>query len=66
MFDRPKIQTLYDHVDHTRFHIVEMGYQMVQLLSADNAEQTIFVNFTPAVGQDLFQIFAAAARDSGF
>ena len=29
-----KIQILYDHVDHTRFHIVEMGCQMVQLLSA--------------------------------
>ena len=29
-----KIQILCDHVDHTRFHIVEMGCQMVQLLSA--------------------------------
>ena len=29
-----KIQILYDHVDHTRFHIVEMGYQMVELLCA--------------------------------
>ena len=25
-----KIQILCDHVDHTRFHIVEMGCQMVQ------------------------------------
>ena len=24
-----KIQILCDHVDHTRFHIVEMGFQMV-------------------------------------
>ena len=31
-----KIQILYDHVDYTRFHIVEMGYQMVQHLSAYN------------------------------
>ena len=30
-----KIQILYDHDDHTRFHIVEMGCQMVQLLSAN-------------------------------
>ena len=29
-----KIQILCDHVDHTRFHIVEMGCQMVQFLSA--------------------------------
>ena len=31
-----KIQILYDHVDHTRFQIVEMGRQIVQLLSACN------------------------------
>ena len=36
-----KIQSLYDHVDHTRFHSVEMGCQMVQLLAA-----TMFVNLT--------------------
>ena len=33
-----KIQILYDHVDHTRFHIVEMGCQIVQLFS-DNVRQ---------------------------
>ena len=29
-----KIQILCDHVSHTRLHTVEMGCQMVQLLSA--------------------------------
>ena len=29
-----KIQILNIHVDHTCFHIVEMGCQIVQLLSA--------------------------------
>ena len=29
-----KIQILFDHVDLTRFHIVRMGCQMAQLLSA--------------------------------
>ena len=29
-----KIQILCDHVSHTRLHAVEMGCQMVQLLSA--------------------------------
>ena len=42
-----KIQILYDHVDHTRFHIAEMGCQMVQLLSAYIAGSTMFVNLTP-------------------
>ena len=45
-----KIQILYDHVDHTRFHIVEMGCQMVQLLSAHIVGPTMFVNLTPAYG----------------
>ena len=31
-----KIQILYDRVDQTRFHIVKVGCQMVQLLSAYN------------------------------
>ena len=44
-----KIQILYDHVDHSRFHIVEMGYQMVQLLSAYIVGPTVFVNLTPAL-----------------
>ena len=44
-----KIQILYDHVDHTRFHIVEMGCQMVQLLSAYIVGPTMFVNLTPAL-----------------
>ena len=44
-----KIQILCDHVDHTRFHIVEMGCQMVQLLSAHIVGPTMFVNLTPAL-----------------
>ena len=39
-----KVQILYDHVDRTRFHIVEMGCQMVQLLSADIVGPTMLVN----------------------
>ena len=35
-----KIQILCDHVDHTRFHIVEMGCQMVQRLSAHIVSET--------------------------
>ena len=46
-----KIQILCDHVNHTRFHIVEMLCQMVQLLSAHIAGPTIFVNLTPAKDQ---------------
>ena len=38
-----------DHVDHTRFHIVEMGCQMVQLLSAHIVGPTMCVNLTPAL-----------------
>ena len=49
MFDRTKIQILCDHVDHTHFHIVEMGCQMVQLLSAHIVGPTMFVNLTPAL-----------------
>ena len=44
-----KIQILYDHVDHTRFHIVQMGCQMVQLLSVYIVERTMFVNLTPGL-----------------
>ena len=43
-----KIQILYDHVDHTRFHIVEMGCQIIQLLSA-YIGPTMFVNLTLAL-----------------
>ena len=43
-----KIEILGDHVDHTLFHIVEMGCQMVQLLSAHIVGPTMFVNLTPA------------------
>ena len=43
-----KIQDLCGHVDHTRFRIVEMGCQMVQLLSAHIMGPTMFVNLTPA------------------
>ena len=42
-----KIQILCDHVDHTRFHTVEMGWQMVQLLSAHIVRPTMCVNLTP-------------------
>ena len=44
-----KIQILCDHVDHTRFHIVEMECQMVQLLSAHIVRPTLFVNLVPAL-----------------
>ena len=44
-----KIQILCDHVNHTRFHIVEMGCQMVQLLSAHIVGPTMFVSLTPAL-----------------
>ena len=50
-----KIQILYDHVDHTRFHIVEMGCQMVQLLSAHTVGPTMFVNLTPAKWFNFYQ-----------
>ena len=41
-----KIQILYGHVDYRRFCIVEMGCQMVQLLSAYIVGPTMFVNLT--------------------
>ena len=41
-----KIQILCDHVDHTRFQIVEMGCQM---LPAHIVGPTMFVNLTPAL-----------------
>ena len=44
-----KIQILCDHVDHTRFHIVVVGCQMVQLLSASIVGPTMFVNLPPAI-----------------
>ena len=47
-----KIQILYDHVDYTRFHIVEMGCQMVQHLSAYIVRPTMFVKLTPAKVND--------------
>ena len=50
MFDRDQLQILYNHIDHTRFHIVEMGCQMVQLLPAYIVGPTMFVNLTPALG----------------
>ena len=49
MFDRNQIQILDDHVDHTRFHIVEIGCQMVQLLPAYIVGPTMFVNLAPAL-----------------
>ena len=45
-----KIQILCDHVSHTRLHTVEMGCQMVQLLSAHIVGPTMFVNLTLAKG----------------
>ena len=42
-----KIQILYDHVDHARFNIVEIGCQMVQRLSAYIVGPTLFVKLTP-------------------
>ena len=56
MFDTTKIQLLYDHADHTRFHTVEMGCQMVQLLSADFVGPTMFVNLIPALLKDTFTV----------
>ena len=44
-----KIQILCDHADHTRFYIVEMRCQMIQLLSAHTVGPTMFVNLTPAL-----------------
>ena len=41
-----KIQMLYNHVDQTRFHIFEMG---CQLLFVYIVGLTIFINFTSAV-----------------
>ena len=40
------------YIYHTSFHIVEMGCQMVQLLSTDIVGQKIFANLTPALLQD--------------
>ena len=40
-------------VDHTRFHIVEMGCRMVQLLSAQIVGPTMFVNLTPALSSTI-------------
>ena len=44
-----KIQILCDHVSHTRLHTVEMGCQMVQLLSAHIVGPTVCVNLTLAL-----------------
>ena len=48
MFDKNQNKIFCDHVDDTGFHIVEMGCQMVQLLSANIVGPTVFVNLTPA------------------
>ena len=51
-----KIQILCDHVSHTRLHTVEMGCQMVQLLSAHIVGPTMCANLTPALEyKKLFQ-----------
>ena len=59
-----KIQILCDHVDHTRFHIVEMGCQMAQLLSAHIAGLTMFVNLPQpnAAGENSSFIFTVCVR----
>ena len=44
-----KIQILCDRVSHTRLHTVEMGCQMVQLLSAHIVGPTMCVNLTLAL-----------------
>ena len=44
-----KIQILCDHVSHTRLHTVEMGCQMVQLLSAHIVGPTMCVILTLAL-----------------
>ena len=43
-----KMQILYDYVDHTPSHTVEIECQMVQLLSTYIVESTMFINLTPA------------------
>ena len=48
-----KIQILCDHVSHTRLHTVEMGCQMVQLLSAHIVGLTMYVNLTLALQTDV-------------
>ena len=45
-----KIQSSCDHVNHTRFHTVETGCQMVQLLLGDIVGPTMFANLTQALG----------------
>ena len=51
-----KIKILCDHVDHAHFYIVEMGCQMVKLLSAHIVRPTMFVNLTPAHKNDATQL----------
>ena len=45
---KTKIQILYDHVDRTHFHMVEMGCKIIQFLSADIVGPTMFVYLTPS------------------
>ena len=46
-----KIQILCDHVSHTRLHTVEVGCQMIQLLSAHIVGPTMCVNLTLSLVQ---------------
>ena len=48
-----KIQILCDHVSHTHLHTVEMGCQMVQLLSAHIVGPTMCVNLTLALVEQM-------------
>ena len=52
MFDTNQNTNFLYHVDHTRFHIVEMGCQMVQLLSVNIVEPLAFVNLISAYQHD--------------
>ena len=58
-----KIQILCDHVDHARFHIVEMGRQMVQLLLVHIVRPTMFVNLTPALVTKLAALSLEGSRN---
>ena len=54
-----KIQILYNHVDHTRFHMVETG---CQILPANIVEPTVLTNLT----QPMFSLeLAGQPRSQG-
>ena len=59
-----KIQFLCDHVDHTCFHIIVIGCQMVQLLSAHIVGPTMFVNLTPALQNKIVDVLLCSQRSN--